>query len=82
MSPRPAGAGRGDGGSWPGLRRAPAFTTMAVLCLGLILRATGHYDVVSGGLRVWTEGNGPTDKVAEYIDTNTPLAPRLTNTDR
>ena len=25
-------------------------------------------------LRVWTEGNTSTDKVAEYIDTDTPLA--------
>jgi hypothetical protein len=37
-------------------------------------RATGHYAVVGSGLRVWTEGNTGTDKVAEYVDTATPLA--------
>ena len=37
-------------------------------------RATGHYEVVGTGLRVWTEGNTSTDKVAEYVDTSTPLA--------
>lgn len=37
-------------------------------------RATGHYQVVGTGLRVWTEGATSTDKVAEYVDTNTPLA--------
>lgn len=37
-------------------------------------RATGHYDVVATGLRVWTEGATSTDKVAEYVDTNVPLA--------
>ncbi len=37
-------------------------------------RATGHYEVVGSALRVWTEGNGSTDKVAEYVDTDTPLA--------
>jgi hypothetical protein len=37
-------------------------------------RATGHYEVVGTGLRLWTESNGSTDKVAEYIDTATPLA--------
>jgi hypothetical protein len=37
-------------------------------------RATGHYEVVSTGLRVWTGGNTGTDKVAEYVATDTPLA--------
>lgn len=37
-------------------------------------RATGHYEVVGSGLRVWTEGSTSTDKVAEYVDTDTPLA--------
>jgi hypothetical protein len=37
-------------------------------------RATGHYDVVGSALRVWTEGSTSTDKVAEYVDTDTPLA--------
>lgn len=37
-------------------------------------RSTGHYEVVAGGLRVWTESNTSTDKVAEYVATNTPLA--------
>ena len=37
-------------------------------------RATGHYEVVGTGLRVWTEGATSTDKVAEYVDTTTPLA--------
>ncbi|NYJ08092.1 hypothetical protein [Petropleomorpha daqingensis] len=37
-------------------------------------RATGHYEVAGSGLRVWTEGSTSTDKVAEYVDTNTPLA--------
>lgn len=37
-------------------------------------RATGHYEVVGTGLRVWTEGSTSTDKVAEYVDTSTPLA--------
>ena len=32
-------------------------------------RATGHYDGRGTGLRVWTEGNTSTDKVAEYVDT-------------
>ena len=44
-------------------------------------RATGHYDVVGTGLRIWTEGSTSTDKVAEYVATTTPLAgvgsPRL-----
>ena len=37
-------------------------------------RATGHYEVVGTGLRVWTEGSTSTDKVAEYVATSTPLA--------
>jgi hypothetical protein len=37
-------------------------------------RDTGHYKVVGTGLRVWTEGNTKTDKVAEYVATRTPLA--------
>jgi hypothetical protein len=37
-------------------------------------RPTGHYDVVGSGLRVWTESNTSTDKVAEYVATSTPLA--------
>lgn len=37
-------------------------------------RATGHYEVQGTGLRVWTESNTSTDKVAEYVDTDTPLA--------
>lgn len=37
-------------------------------------RATGHYQVVGSGLRVWTEGATSTDKVAEYVDTDVPLA--------
>ena len=37
-------------------------------------RATGHYDVVGTGLRLWTEGTTSTDKVAEYVATDTPLA--------
>jgi hypothetical protein len=37
-------------------------------------RATGHYEVVGTGLRVWTEGSTSTDKVAEYVRTEVPLA--------
>ena len=37
-------------------------------------RTTGHYEVQGTGLHVWTEGNTSTDKVAEYVATNTPLA--------
>ncbi|TFV91339.1 hypothetical protein [Blastococcus sp. CT_GayMR16] len=37
-------------------------------------RATGHYEVVGSGLRIWTDGSGSTDKVAEYVDTDVPLA--------
>jgi len=37
-------------------------------------RATGHYEVVGDALHIWTEGNTSTDKVAEYVNTDTPLA--------
>ncbi len=37
-------------------------------------RATGDYEVVGTGLRVWTTGATSTDKVAEYVATSTPLA--------
>src|SRR5688500_4882864 len=37
-------------------------------------RATGHYEVTGTGLRVWTEGSTSTDKVAEYVLTDKPLA--------
>jgi hypothetical protein len=44
-------------------------------------RANGHYEVVGTGLRVYTDGNTDvgangknSDKVAEYVDTTTPLA--------
>lgn len=37
-------------------------------------RATGHYEVQGTGLHVWTEGATSTDKVAEYVDTNTALS--------
>jgi len=37
-------------------------------------RATGHYEVVGSALHIWTEGNTGTDKVAEYVATDTPLA--------
>lgn len=37
-------------------------------------RATGHYEVQGTGLHIWTEGNAGTDKVAEYVDTSSPLA--------
>jgi hypothetical protein len=40
-------------------------------------RATGHYEVVGTGLHVWTTpstGSPSTNKVAEYVDTNKPLA--------
>lgn len=36
-------------------------------------RATGHYEVVGTGLHVWTESNTSTDKVAEYVATDTLL---------
>ena len=37
-------------------------------------RATGHYEVQGSGLHIWTEGSTSTDKVAEYVNTSTPLA--------
>jgi hypothetical protein len=37
-------------------------------------RTTGHYEVKGTGLRIWTEGSTSTDKVAEYVATDTPLA--------
>ncbi|WP_141437055.1 hypothetical protein [Blastococcus aggregatus] len=37
-------------------------------------RATGHYELVGTGLRLWTENATSTDKVAEYVATSTPLA--------
>ncbi|MET3770322.1 hypothetical protein ABIB15_003032 [Marisediminicola sp. UYEF4] len=37
-------------------------------------RATGHYELVGSGLRVYTDGATSTDKVAEYIGTSTRLA--------
>ena len=36
-------------------------------------RATGHYEVVGTGLRIWTEGATSTDKVAEYVATDHAL---------
>lgn len=37
-------------------------------------RATGHYEVVGSGLRIYTTGSTSTDKVAEYVASNAPLA--------
>ncbi|GAB3037769.1 hypothetical protein GCM10027052_15880 [Parafrigoribacterium mesophilum] len=37
-------------------------------------RATGHYEVAGTGLHIWTEGATGTDKVAEYVATDIPLA--------
>lgn len=37
-------------------------------------RATGSYEVVGTGLHIKTVSNTGTDKVAEYVDTATPLA--------
>ncbi|PWW24967.1 hypothetical protein JD79_04161 [Geodermatophilus normandii] len=37
-------------------------------------RATGHFEVAGTGLHIWTEGATRTDKVAEYVATDTPLA--------
>ncbi|SDU88955.1 conserved repeat domain-containing protein [Microlunatus sagamiharensis] len=37
-------------------------------------RATGHYEVVGSGLRIYTTGSTGTDKVAEYVASNAPLA--------
>jgi hypothetical protein len=65
---------------------AMAFSTTAYAAAGTIqvpsdfdpalsdTRATGNYEVVGTGLRVWTEGNTSTDKVAEYVASSTPLA--------
>lgn len=36
-------------------------------------RATGHLELVGTGLHLWTEGSTSTDKVAEYVITNTAL---------
>ncbi|MEO7005745.1 MAG: hypothetical protein ABI275_00240 [Terrimesophilobacter sp.] len=37
-------------------------------------RSTGHYEVAGTGLHIWTEGATSSDKVAEYVATNKPLA--------
>lgn len=37
-------------------------------------QATGHYEVAETGLHIWTEGTTSTDKVAEYVATDVPLA--------
>ena len=37
-------------------------------------RATGHYEVAGTGLHIWTEGATSSDKVAEYVATETPLS--------
>jgi len=37
-------------------------------------RANGHYEVQGTGLRVYTDAVPGTNKVAEYVDTSTPLA--------
>ena len=37
-------------------------------------RATGHYDFLKEGIRLYTEGNTSTDKVAEYFPLDKPLA--------
>jgi hypothetical protein len=37
-------------------------------------RPTGHYEVQGTGLHIRTESNTSTDKVAEYVNTSTPLA--------
>ena len=37
-------------------------------------RATGHYELQGSELHIWTEGATSTDKVAEYIAVNEPLA--------
>lgn len=36
-------------------------------------RATGHYEFLENGLRIWTEGSTSTDKVAGYKAVNVPL---------
>jgi hypothetical protein len=40
-------------------------------------RSGGHYEVAGTGLRIWTDSNTGTDKVAEYLATSTPLAELL-----
>jgi len=42
-------------------------------------RATGHNQIVPGGLHIWTESNTSTDKAAGYYTTNFPLADLGTN---
>jgi hypothetical protein len=37
-------------------------------------RATGHYDFLKEGIRLYTESNTSTDKVAEYFPVGKPLA--------
>lgn len=37
-------------------------------------RPGGHYEVDGTALHIWTDDNGSTDKVAEYVDTSVPLA--------
>ena len=37
-------------------------------------RATGHYELAGTGLHIWTEGTTSTDKVAEYVATDTLLS--------
>jgi hypothetical protein len=37
-------------------------------------RATGHYDFLEEGIRLYTEGNTSTDKVAEYFPLNKALS--------
>lgn len=55
----------------------PAFAADATLTTGDLnwseTRSTGHYEFVSDGLHIWTEGNTSTDKVAGYVATSTPL---------
>lgn len=36
-------------------------------------RPTGHYELQGSGLHIWTQSATGTDKVAEYVDTDTPL---------
>ncbi|MDR6904460.1 hypothetical protein J2X63_000146 [Agromyces sp. 3263] len=43
-------------------------------------RATGHNELVDGGLHIWTEGTTTTDKAAGYFPTNLPLASLGTGT--
>lgn len=37
-------------------------------------RSTGHYEVQGTALHIYTAGSTSTDKVAEYVDTNTSLS--------